>query len=217
MSPREQPARVPRRNGPRLPPEERREQLLDAALVVLAADGLPQLTMEAVAKQAGVAKPVLYAMYPTRAELVAALLTRERERGLEQVSAAMPTQLLSNPEAAYAETIKVFLNAVVANPDRWRLILDAGEGAPPDFREYLAKARADIVERAIGLAHIGLALRGGPIDIDYELVGHTMLGIAELAGRLVISDPTHFTPERLATFVATIASAIPTSFQPPPS
>lgn len=199
-----------RRNAPRVPPEERRRQLLDAALRVLAADGLPQLTMEAVARQAGIAKPVLYAMYPTRVELIAALLEREHDHGIAQVTDAMPTDLIgSDPAVAYVETIKAFLTAVADNPDRWRLILDAGDSAPADFREHLARARRDIVARSISLAEIGLAIRGDRAALDAELLGHFMLGIAEWAGRLVLTDPLQFTPARITEFASTIALALP--------
>lgn len=54
--------RIPRRrNTPRLPRGQRREQLLDAALRVVARADLDRLTMQAVAQEAEVAKPVLYA------------------------------------------------------------------------------------------------------------------------------------------------------------
>ena len=42
----------------RLSPEARREQLLDAALRVLVRDGFDQVTIEAIAQEAGVTRPV---------------------------------------------------------------------------------------------------------------------------------------------------------------
>ena len=87
------PARPRRKYAPRLPPEQRREQLLDAAMTVLGDCQLHELSMEAVAEAAGVGKPVLYTVFRTRAELVSALLSREHQRGLEQVLAGMPDDL----------------------------------------------------------------------------------------------------------------------------
>src|SRR5260370_2223738 len=82
-----------RKYAPRLPREQRREQLLDAAMTALADCPLPELSMEAVAEAAGVGKPVLYTVFRTRTDLVGALLAREHERCLEQIRAAMPAAL----------------------------------------------------------------------------------------------------------------------------
>src|SRR4051812_18096989 len=49
-----------RRYAPRVPAAERREQVLDAALVLIDRDGYGAVTMEAVAREIGVTKPVVY-------------------------------------------------------------------------------------------------------------------------------------------------------------
>src|ERR1700750_54683 len=114
-----------------MPREQRREQLLDAAMTVLVGCQLSELSMEAVADAAGVGKPVLYTVFRTRTELVSALLAREHQRGLEQVRSAMPTALtVDGPTSAYAATIGAFLKVVRANPTRWRLILTMPDSAP---------------------------------------------------------------------------------------
>ena len=61
-----------RKNAPRMAPEQRREQLLDAAFEVTGRVGLHNLSMESVAAEAGVGKPVLYTIFDTRTDLVAA-------------------------------------------------------------------------------------------------------------------------------------------------
>ena len=96
-----------RRYAARLPPQQRRAQLLDAAFAVLGRVELHELSMEAVAKEAGVGKPVLYTVFRTRAELVVALLERERERGLEQVAQTLPADLLgADPVLAASATVE---------------------------------------------------------------------------------------------------------------
>jgi AcrR family transcriptional regulator len=55
---------------------ERREQLLDAAVQVLVSHGLADLTLRAVAAQAGVRLSTLQYIFPSRSELVAALVQR---------------------------------------------------------------------------------------------------------------------------------------------
>ncbi|MFF0546344.1 TetR/AcrR family transcriptional regulator [Nocardia thailandica] len=199
-----------RRNGPRLPLDERREQLLDAAFDVVAAEGLAGLTMQAVAKRAGVAKPVLYAVYRTAPELVAALLQREHARGMGQVFDSLPADLGgSDPDAEYAASVMAFLRAVQRDPVRWRLILTHADGAPVDYKELLYAARENIAGRLIELLDAGIALRGGPENADVELIGYVMLGFVEVLARLVIGDPERFPPERLETTVRALVRTLP--------
>ena len=58
----------------RLPAAERRVQLLHAALSVFAQEGFQTATMESVATEAGVTKPVLYQHFSSKRELFLELL-----------------------------------------------------------------------------------------------------------------------------------------------
>ena len=192
---------MPRKYAPRLPPEQRREQLLDAAMTVLGGCQLHELSMEAVAEAAGVGKPVLYTVFRTRGELVAALLRREHQRGIEQVRAAMPEDLtVLGPTGAYAATVSAFLHVVLENPTRWRLILTMPDSAPREYRGALRTARSSILAQAEELAKAGIALTPALAALDPVLLGHTMLSFAEMLGRLAVNDPDTYPRERLEEF-----------------
>src|SRR5438067_1035536 len=77
----------------RVPAEQRRTELLDAALHLVATAGHSAVTMDAVAEQAGVSKPVVYGVFTNRADLLAALLGREQEQALQQLMSILPTRL----------------------------------------------------------------------------------------------------------------------------
>jgi AcrR family transcriptional regulator len=197
-----------RKYAPRLPRDERRAQLLDAALDVLGECPLHELSIEAVAARAGIGKPVVYTAFRSRAELVEALLRREHERGLMQVRDAMPDDLTQlGPTGAYAATISAFLRAVQANPTRWRLILTVPDSAPREYRDSLRASRSTILAQAEQLARAGAALQPPLAKLDAELLGHTMLAFAEMLGRLAIGDPERYPRERLEQF-ATGAMAL---------
>jgi AcrR family transcriptional regulator len=190
-----------RKYAPRLPREQRREQLMDAAMTVLGGCQLQELSMEAVAEAAGVGKPVLYTAFRTRSELVAALLRREHQRGLEQVRAAMPDDLTGRgPTDAYAATVSAFLHVVLENPTRWRLILTMPDSAPREYRAALRQARSSILAQAEELAKAGIALAPQLTDLDPVLLGHTMLSFAEMLGRLAVNDPDTFPRHRLEDY-----------------
>lgn len=198
------------RNAPRLPPAQRREQLLDAALRVVARDGLARLTMQAVAQEAGVAKPVLYALFPAAPELVAALLRREHAAGMAQVFAAMPADLRgTDPDEEFVAALMAFLDSVAADPSRWRLILLPSDGAPVGYRDLLGAARNEMLCRGIELLGQGLRLRGGAAEVDVELIGHTLFGFAETLGRMVLSDAQRFPPARLRPVVHSLLRTVP--------
>lgn len=162
---------------------------------------LYELSMEAVAEAAGVGKPVLYTAFKTRTELVSALLRREHQRGLDQVRAAMPDDLtVRGPTRAYAATVSAFLQGVLENPARWRLILTVPDSAPREYRNALRHARGSILDQAQMLAKAGAAIDPRLADLDPVLLGHTMLSFAEMLGRLAISDPESYPRERLEEF-----------------
>jgi AcrR family transcriptional regulator len=197
-----------RKYARRLPPEQRREQLLDAALSLIPA-GFDTVTMESVAKQAQVTKPVLYDQFANRGELIGALLEREAARATEQVAAALPTDFATrSPDDAFADAVRVFVNAVVEAPDRWRLVLLPPEGTPAEFRAQVELVRTGVLAQIEDLAALGLKELGRLDDLDSALLGHAMLALAEMSGRLVLTDPGKFTPDRLAAFVTRIAHGL---------
>ncbi|MDP9189787.1 MAG: TetR/AcrR family transcriptional regulator, partial [Actinomycetota bacterium] len=82
-----------------LGPERRRPQVLDAALKLFLKGGYEGTSMDAVARAAGVTKPVVYACYASKDELFRSLLAREEERILAEVRGAFEDSDLSDPEA----------------------------------------------------------------------------------------------------------------------
>ena len=78
-----------RSRAPRTPPAQRRQLLLDAAERLLADGGSDALRMDAVAREGGVTRPVVYDQFGDRDGLVVALLERHAERVRAHVAAAV--------------------------------------------------------------------------------------------------------------------------------
>ena len=83
--------------APRLLPEERREQLLDIVLDLIDTEGVAAVSMDAVARRAGVTRPVVYRHFTDANAMLRASLDREERRALAQVSTPChtPTQTTS--------------------------------------------------------------------------------------------------------------------------
>ncbi|MBL0726456.1 TetR/AcrR family transcriptional regulator [Piscinibacter sp. HJYY11] len=69
--------KAPATRARRMSPEARREQILDSAVSYIVDKGLSTFTLENVAHEAGVSKPLVYKYFTRREDLLRAVLERE--------------------------------------------------------------------------------------------------------------------------------------------
>ncbi|GAA1719065.1 TetR/AcrR family transcriptional regulator [Fodinicola feengrottensis] len=193
--------------APRAPVEERRKQLLDAALKLVVSEGHTAATMEAVARQAGVSKPVIYGVYANRADLLDALLRREQEEGLRQVAAVVPDRLdpAGDLGAQLARIVDDLLRAVRAAPERWHCIVMPMPDMPAQFHAAREYARTLVLHRTEEMAGEFLRAAGASPDLSPDLVAHAVIALFEMAARLVLTAPEKYSPERIT---ATVRAAL---------
>lgn len=197
-----------RKYSPRLPREERREQLLDAALALIAEHGYGGASMEAVAREADISKTVVYDAFGDRHGLLKALLEREQERVLTAIAAAMPTPPLSgDPAELLTAGFTRVLEAVRDDPDTWRLILLPADGTPPAVRAEVDRHRSRILRQLEPMVAWG-AERLGLGHLDHELAAEAILALVESGARLTLTQPERYPPERLARFSADLLAVI---------
>ena len=202
------PRTATRRYSPRRPREERREQLLDAALRVIDTRGFGGLTIEGVAREADLAKTVVYDTFGSREKLLSTLLAREQERALSALAAAMPTPPLpDDPRQVLTEALTVLLDGVREHPETWRLILLPPEGTPPTVRKTVDRQRELLVRQLESVVAWGLK-RVGAGRLDAELATHALVASVEHAIRLTLTRPDRFSPNRFADFAADLVGAI---------
>src|SRR5919108_3333179 len=187
-----------RRYSPRRPRAERREQLLEAALRTVDRDGFAALTVEGVAREADLAKTVVYDTFGGREELLRALLAREQERALSSLTAAMPQPpLTDDPREVLAKSLATLLAAVREHPETWRLILLPPEGTPPVVRRTVDRQRELLVRQIEPIVAWGLK-RIGAGRLDPELATYALVAAVDGAIRLSLTQPGRFPPERFA-------------------
>jgi AcrR family transcriptional regulator len=202
---------APRRRpyAPRVPPGQRREQLLDAALTLIGEHGYRGASMEAIARQASVAKPVVYRTFTSREALLMALLERERERAFATLEQVLPTDLASTtPDALLTDGARAILAAVQSRPEAWRLILMPAGETPAVVREQVEQGRAIVRGQVTQLIQWGLEMRPGLPDVDPELTARLFMAAGEEAMRLVLTEPDAYTPDDFAAFAAKLLSAV---------
>src|SRR4051794_9276591 len=152
----------------RMTGEQRREQLLDATKAIAVEDGFHAVSIEAVARRAGISRPIVYGHFDDLGGLLEGLVERETIRAPAQLPDALD-QLL--------QALTAYLEAVRADPDTWKLVLVPHEGAPPLLHERIAAGRAAVVRR--------LAQTPGELP-DAELAAHMLSAYADEAARLTL-------------------------------
>jgi AcrR family transcriptional regulator len=201
-----------RRYAPRMPPEQRREQLIDAALGVILEHGYGGVSIEAIARAAGVTRPVVYDHFPNLPRLLRALVEREERYSLEQLAAVVPAipadADTSDPAEVLAAAVRRFLDAVMKRPATWRLILLPLEGTPAIVREHVELNRARILEQIESFVRWSIERAQLPRDLDVELAARAIRDLGEEAGRTVLTDPERFTPDRYERFVQSVLGLI---------
>lgn len=178
----------------RLTPEARRDQILDRAAELVLTDGLAAISMEGVARAAGVSKGLVYNYFPDRQALFAALLQREQrdlnDRGMRGALAASDfADLIRRTTGLYlrqTEARGALIAALLADPGVARLM----EAQDRVDREQAFRFFVRATRRAYGLplptAIAAVDLLWAVTDRAGQLVGQGLMG-AEEATEMCVS------------------------------
>lgn len=131
----------------RLPAEERRELILDAALEVFARRGFHGSSIDEIAQTAEVSKALIYEHFPSKRDLHVSLLERHVQEIFERLAESAAT---SDPgEVRLRAGVNAFLEFVETRRDAFRMLFrDAVE---PEVAELVAS-----VQRQVGAVVAGL-------------------------------------------------------------
>jgi AcrR family transcriptional regulator len=180
---------------PRMSAVERREQLLDATKAIVDRCGFHAVSIEAVAREAGITRPVVYGHFDDLNALLEALVERESARALGQLK-DVPTDLaVGDPRDQLLAGLNSYLRTAEADPVTWKLVLMPPEGAPDVLREAIARGRAAIVAQLAEAVRPGLG-QGRPSP-DPELTALTFSSLADDAARLLLTQPDAYPVERI--------------------
>src|SRR3954452_10243900 len=108
----------------RMPAVQRREQLLDMTKEIVAENGFHAVSIEAVARRAGISRPIVYEHFGDLAGLLQALIGRDGARALAQHAGVLPPDLAGGDRAEQLLTgRRGDVEARGADPVAWRLVL----------------------------------------------------------------------------------------------
>ncbi len=172
--------------------------------------GYQGVSIEAIARTAGVTRPVIYDHFPNLGTLLQALIVREEHHALQQLSAVVPGEPEGRGEPAelFAAGVRRFLDAVASRPDSWRVILLPPEGTPAIVREQVEINRRVVQARIEAVVRWAIERTAIPEDLDVELSARAIRSLSEEAGRQVLIDSEAFSPERYERFVLAVMTLI---------
>ncbi len=184
--------------GSRMSAEQRREQLLDVTKALALERGFHAVSIEAVAREAGITRPVVYGHFEDLPGLLEALVDRESHRALTQLATVLPSDLSEgDPRENLFNALRSYLLAAEADPATWRLVLVPPEGAPAILRERIAAGRAAVLAQLAETVRPGFG--GGSESPDPELTARMLSSFSDEAARLLLTDPEQFPVDRLLT------------------
>ena len=186
----------------RMPADERRIQLLSAALDIALERGFHAVSIDGVARACGVTRPVVYGLFQDRAALLAGLMDRAEGRAMTELAAVFPAVPSAaddiDPDELLVAGIAAYLTAVARDPRTWRVILLPPDGAPPEMAARVNAQRRVLLRHLRGLLDWGLERRGSALDAD--LFARAVFTLAEGAARLLLADPERWPVEHFTTF-----------------
>src|SRR5882757_7316204 len=101
----------------RMTAEERREQILDVTKELVDERGFHAVSIEAVARRAGITRPVVYTHFHDLGGLLEALVDREGTRAIQQLAVLLPSALTgTNRREVLTQAMRSYLEAVSADP-----------------------------------------------------------------------------------------------------
>jgi AcrR family transcriptional regulator len=172
--------------------EARREQILDTTEAIVESEGFHAVSIDRVAREAGITRPVVYTHFGDRDGLLNAVVDRGNRGTLEALARIVPREPGGRPEDVLLASLRLFLETVRANPATWRLALLPPESAPPLLAERIARDRAGVVRALATVVEPWL-----PAGSDLELVAHALVAVSEEAARLVLADADGARVERI--------------------
>lgn len=166
--------------------------------------GFAAVTIGAIAERIGVTRPVVYACFSDRIELIKALLAREEQKLLSGVLATYPTPGLYRSQDAFVAGMQALMRTVAEQPDTWRTLFWSNPGR--DIAGLFARGRRRVADQFAELITPDLS-RWGTQDIDGKLpvLVELFVSMGEAGVRSLLAPENTYTPDELGDLVGRAA------------
>lgn len=161
----------------RLPRDERRAQLLVAALETFTSSGYHAASMDEIAERASVSKPVLYQHFPSKLDLYLAVL----DLHIDSLVFAIQKAIASTRENRnrVKATIDAYFGFIEGEGEAFRLLFESDMSVEPQVRERLERMTYDC---AVAVSAVISADTGLPKD-ESMILAIGLIGCAQISAR----------------------------------
>ncbi len=166
----------------RLPRDQRRAQLLEAANDVFTTKGYHAAAMDDIADAAGVSKPVLYQHFPSKLDLYLALLDISCDRLVDVVREALDSTE-DNADRVVA-TMGAFYEFVSSASGEFRFVFESDLTGDAQVQQRLWRVNNEIAD---AIAEVIVSDTGLPTD-QAKLLAISLVGTAQVSARYWVSD-----------------------------
>ncbi len=185
-------------NKARLPRDERRAQLLTAALEVFTAAGYHSAAMDEIADRASVSKPVLYQHFPSKLELYLAVLDLHIDSLVFQIQKAIS----STPENSnrVKATVEAYFAFIDSEGEAFRLLFESDMSVEPAVRERLNRMTYDCAAAVSAV----ISLDTGLPQEAAMLLGVGLIGSAQVTARHWLERDSKLTRDQATNLVSNV-------------
>ena len=161
----------------RLPREQRRQQVLAAALEVVSTSGFHAASMDEIAEHAGVSKPVLYQHFPGKLDLYLAIL----DAGIDELAATAKGALASTTDnrQRVSGMVTAYFAFVEDPAGAFRLVFESDLANEPQVRDRVDAANLVLAQQTAAV----IAEDTGLSNEQALLLASGMQGMVQVAAR----------------------------------
>ena len=171
---------------------ERRRQLLEVARKVFGRRGYHTVTMDSVAKEAGVTKPILYDHFESKRELYLALLEADLSNLQKRLAEGLENSR-GNRERIRA-SFQTYFDFVDEHAEGFRLLMQEAVGGDRHFRDLVFGFRDDVLGKVTEVL-----IRESKGNLDREQAQDVALGLIGMAETVAQRNPGATKEERSRT------------------
>ncbi len=187
----------------RLPRADRMEQTLNEAHALFAASGYAAVTMEEIAAQVGVTKPLLYNYFGNKERLYIACMERAAESLTTTVAAAVADA--EKPVAAMRAGIRAFFAFLDSDRAAWAVLFDETLPRGGEVADRAAEYRGRILGLVSGSMLVQLPERHrASARTEVEALSTALLGAAEALARWWLRTEALAAEEAAELLIATV-------------
>jgi AcrR family transcriptional regulator len=165
----------------RLPREQRRRTLVEAAREIVVQRGYLELTMGRVASKAGVSKTLVYDHFAHRRELYLAVLAEEQVRLVQRLA---PALAYGDREQRVRSGVRAFLELVEEYGDGWAEVFRNPIAQDPELAMELRRVRDGVAEMLAGIIAGDVGMRPESVLLHAHALVGTMESSADWLTRL---------------------------------